>query len=107
MDIFSREVYGTTQLRKSRKYLKILFNNPGNDSYCHIPFFIYMRYDKGHVIFLSNGTAVIAGVGNGVDSNGEPDKYGTLVNVFYSAGIFALDFTFLHVFFTSITFYTF
>ena len=66
-----------------------------------------MRYDKGHVIFLSNGTAVIAGRGNGVDSDGEPDKYGTFVNVFYSAGIFALDFTFLQVFLTGIAFHTF
>lgn len=57
-----------------------------------------MRYDKRDVVLLSNGTTVIAGVCNGVDSNREPDKYGTFVNVFYSACIFPLDFTFRHVF---------
>ena len=52
--------------------LYILLYNPGNDSYCHIPFFIYMRYDKRDVILLSNGTAVIAGMGNGVDHESVP-----------------------------------
>ena len=47
---------------------KILSDNPGNQSYCHIPLFINMRHDKGNFILLSHRPAVIAGMCNGIDS---------------------------------------
>ena len=48
--------------------LKILFNNPSDDSHCNIAFFINMCYNKGYFIFLTNGAAVVATVSNGVDA---------------------------------------
>ena len=48
--------------------LNILFNNPCNDPHCNIPIFVNMCHNKGHLIFLSNGAAVVATVSNGVDT---------------------------------------
>ena len=41
---------------------KILSDNPGNQSYCHIPLFINMRHYKGNFVLFSYGPAVIAGM---------------------------------------------
>ena len=38
---------------------KILPDNPGNQSDCHIPIFINMRHYKGNFILFSHGPAVI------------------------------------------------
>lgn len=38
--------------------------------------------------------AVIAGVGNGIDTDGEPDKDGAFMDVFHSSGVFSLNLTF-------------
>lgn len=48
--------------------LKILFDNPCNNPHCNIAFFINMCHNKGHLIFLYNGAAVVATVSDGVDS---------------------------------------
>ncbi len=85
---------------------KILPDDPGNQPNCHIPFFINMRYYEGYFIFLSYCPVIIAGVGNGIDSDGEPDKYRPLVDIFHSSGIFSLYFAFLYVFLAGIAFHT-
>lgn len=56
--------------------LKILPDNPGNQSDCHIPIFINMSYNKGNFILLAHGS-----------------------------GIFPLDLAFLHVLLAGIAFH--
>lgn len=51
--------------------------------------------------------AVIAGVGNGIDTDGEPDKDGAFMDVFHSSGVFSLNLTFFHVFLAGVAFHTF
>lgn len=64
-----------------------------------------MCHDKRYIIFLSDCAAVVAGVCNSIDANGEPDKNSALMNVFHSSGVFALDFTFFHIFKAGIAFH--
>ena len=49
-------------------FINSLFNNPSDNSHCNIPIFVNMCRNKGHLIFLSNGAAVVATVSNGVDT---------------------------------------
>ncbi len=62
------EVIDRSHFHLSGRLLDILFNNPGDNSHCNIPFFINMCHNKGHLIFLPNGAAVVATVSNGVDA---------------------------------------
>lgn len=84
---------------------KILSDNPGNQSYCHIPFFINMRHDKGNFILLSHRPAVIAGMCDGIDSDGESDKYCPFVDILHSSGILPLNLAFFHVFLAGVAFH--
>lgn len=36
------------------------------------------------------GAEIIAGMGDGVDANREPDEYGAFMDVFHNSGVFAL-----------------
>ena len=53
---------------QNHNILNILFNNSSDNSHCNITFFINMCHNKGHLIFLPNGAAVVATVSNGVDT---------------------------------------
>ncbi len=58
-------------LKEEGKKLAIATSLPYDSSYnshCNISFFVNMCHNKGHLIFLSNGAAVVATVGNGVDT---------------------------------------
>ena len=48
------------------------------DAEGNITLFINMRHHKGYLIPFPDCPAVIAGVGNGIDTDGEPDKDGAL-----------------------------
>ena len=86
---------------------KILPDNPGNQPHCHIPLFINMSHNKGNFIFFAHGSAVIAGMCNGIDSDGEPDKYCPFVDVLHGSGILPLNLTFLHILLAGIAFHAF
>ena len=64
-----------------------------------------MRHHEGHFILLSHCPAVIAGMCNGIDSDGESDKYSSLVDIFHGSGIFPLNLAFLHVLLAGIAFH--
>ena len=54
--------------KKIRMITYLLFNNPSDDPHCNIPILVNMCHNKGHLIFLPNGAAVVATVSNGVDA---------------------------------------
>lgn len=56
----------------------------------YIPFLIDLCDNKAHLILLSGHPVIIAGVGNGVDTDMEPDKDGSLVDIRDRPGIFSL-----------------
>ena len=66
-----------------------------------------MRHHKGYLILFPDCPAVIAGVSNGIDTDGEPDKDGAFMDVFHSSGVFSLNLTFFHILFAGITFHAF
>ena len=84
-----------------------LLDDAGDDAEGNVPFLINMRDHKGYLIFLSNSTVIVTGVGNGVDTDGEPDKDSAFMDVFHGSGIFALNLTFFHVFLAGVAFHTF
>lgn len=88
-------------------FLQVLPDNPGNKPHRHIALLINMRNDKGYLILFPYGTGIIAGMGDGVDANREPDEYGAFVDIFHNTGIFALHLAFLHIFLAGIAFYAF
>ena len=75
-----------------------LLDDAGDDAEGNITLFINMRHHKGYLILFPDCPAVIAGVGNGIDTDGEPDKDGAFMDVFHSSGVFSLNLTFFHVF---------
>lgn len=74
-----------------------LLDDAGDDAEGNITLFINMRHHKGYLILFPDCPAVIAGVGNGIDTDGEPDKDGAFMDVFHSSGVFSLNLTFFHV----------
>lgn len=71
-----------------------LLDDAGDDAEGNITLFINMRHHKGYLILFPDCPAVIAGVGNGIDTDGEPDKDGAFMDVFHSSGVFSLNLTF-------------
>ena len=63
-----------------------LLDDAGDDAEGNITLFINMRHHKGYLILFPDCPAVIAGVGNGIDTDGEPDKDGAFMDVFHSSG---------------------
>ena len=55
--------------------LQVLPDNPGDQAHRHIALLINVRNDKGYLILFPYGTGIIAGMGDGVDANREPDEY--------------------------------
>lgn len=84
-----------------------LLDDAGDDAEGNVPFLINMRHHKGYLILFPDCPAVIAGVGNGIDTDGEPDKDGAFMDVFHSSGVFSLNLTFFHILFAGITFHAF
>ena len=84
-----------------------LLDDAGDDAEGNITLFINMRHHKGYLILFPDCPAVIAGVGNGIDTDGEPDKDGAFMDVFHSSGVFSLNLTFFHVFLAGVAFHTF
>lgn len=80
-----------------------LFNNPGDNTDSDIVFCINVRHYKGNMVFLSDCPVIVAGMGDGIDTDGKTYKDGSFMNIFHSAGIFALHLAFLHIFDTSIS----
>mgnify|MGYP000644741074 CR=1 FL=1 len=64
-----------------------LLDDAGDDAEGNVPFLINMRHHKGYLILFPDCPAVIAGVGNGIDTDGEPDKDGAFMDVFHSSGV--------------------
>lgn len=64
-----------------------LLDDAGDDAEGNITLFINMRHHKGYLILFPDCPAVIAGVGNGIDTDGEPDKDGAFMDVFHSTGL--------------------
>ena len=80
-----------------------LLDDAGDDAEGNITLFINMRHHKGYLILFPDCPAVIAGVGNGIDTDGEPDKDGAFMDVCNCTDIFSLNLTFLQIFCTGIT----
>ena len=84
-----------------------LLDDAGDDAEGNITLFINMRHHKGYLILFPDCPAVIAGVGNGIDTDGEPDTDGAFMDVFHSSGVFSLNLTFFHFFLAGVAFHTF
>ena len=83
-------------------FLNILLHNSGNQSNSYIPFRINPGHHEADFILLSGKSGVIAAVGNRIDSDIKPYKDGALMNVCNGTDIFALNLTFLQIFYTGI-----
>lgn len=77
--------------------IKYSADNSRNQSNGHIPIFINSGNDEADLILFAGSPAVIAAVGDGIDSNGEADKDGPFINISDGSGVFALDFTLAQV----------
>ena len=66
-----------------------------------------MSNDKRNVILFSYSPAVIAGMGNGIDTDLKPDEYCSVMDIFNRAGIFSLYITKCQICLAGIPFYTF
>lgn len=58
----------------------MLFNNPGNQPDCHIPFFINPGDNEADLIFLPGSAVIITAVGDGVDAL-DISLYGDVVDI--------------------------
>lgn len=87
--------------------LNILLNNPRNQPDCHIPVLINPGDNEADLIFLTRHPAVIAAMGNRVDSDMETYKDSTFVDVSNDTGIFALNLAFAQVCFAGVAVYHF
>ena len=66
-----------------------------------------MSNNKRNVILFSYGPAVIAGMSNSIDADLKPDEYRSVMDIFNSAGIFALHLAKCKICLAGIPFYTF
>ena len=82
--------------------LYILLHNSWNQSNSHIPFRINPGHHEADFILLSGESWVIATMGNRIDSYIKPYKDGAFMNVCNGTDIFALNLTFLQIFYTGI-----
>ena len=79
-------------LKRSRlSNLDILFNNPRNQSHCHVPVCINPRHHETDIILLAGHPVVIAAVGDCIDADVEADENSAFVDVRNGSGVFALN----------------
>ena len=78
-------------------FLQILFDDSGDDADGDAAFLIQTGNGKADVVFFSGHSPVIAGVGNRVDTVVEPDEHNAVPHIGHSAGVFALQDTFIQI----------
>ena len=80
----------------------MLFNNPGNQPYRHVPFLINPGDNEADFILFPRSTVIIAAVGDGIDADGEANKNGSLMDIGDGPGIFSLYLAFPQVCFAGV-----